>query len=178
MTEIASSRQLIAKCCSFARRDLVNLGIYPSEKLYFSLWKETPKDQVDETNCDWTFLYLELQHWNTDTAELINNELRLLAVLDSKRGMNDSRRQEEDTRALNRLSYLAAILGPLTITSGILSMGNSFAPGQAKFWVYWAISVPLCVLIVVWWLTSRIFGRWWKTKDKSSFVSLRTTQLE
>lgn len=109
MAEIASSRHLIAKCCSFARRDLVNLGICPTDELYFSRWREI-KDPMHETACDWTFLYLELQHWNRDTAELLNNEIRLLKALDSKGAVTDSKREEEDTRALNRLSSFAAIL--------------------------------------------------------------------
>jgi hypothetical protein len=177
LTEIASSRHLIAKCCSFARRDLVNLAICPSEELYFSKWKAKLEYPEQETNCDWTWLYLELQHWKTDTDELIDQEFRLMRALDSKRAAADSKREEQDTRALNRLSYFAAILGPLSITSGILSMGGDFAPGQARFWIFWVSWVPLSLLIVLWWWTSRMVERW-GTKVRSNFVNLRTTHQE
>jgi len=177
LTEIVSSRNLIAKCRTSVRRNLVNLGIAPNEELYFSRWKDKPEYPEQETNCDWAFLYLELQNWKNDTDELIYNELRFLQALDSKRSAADSKREEADTKALNRLQYFAAILGPLTITSGVLSMGGDFAPGQAKFWIFWASWVPLSILILLWWWTSRMVGKW-GTKVRSNFANLRTTHQE
>lgn len=56
-------------------------------------------------------------------------------------------------------------------------MGDDFAPGKPEFWIFWVTWISLSVLIIVWWWTSRIVGRW-GTKVKSSLVSLRTTHQE
>jgi len=182
MAEIASSRDLITKCWTFARRNLVNLGVYPNEELYFSSWREKPKDPLDETNGDWTFLYFELKNWKEDTDVLINTQMTLLKALDRKRAMDDSDRQGEESRDLNRLTYLGAIFGPVTFTSGILSMASQYTPGGGKFWVFWVTWIPMTILIVVVWWTWHIIGKWGKQAKKyltkSSFAKLNTTHQE
>jgi len=60
----------------------------------------------------------------------------------SDRGILD----DENHRALDRISYLGGILIPLPIVSGILSMGEIFGPEGPKFWIFWAASIPLSVL--------------------------------
>ncbi len=57
--------------------------------------------------------------------------------------------QDENQRALDRISYLGGILLPLPIVSGILSMGDTFGPTGSKFFIFWATAVPLSVLAVV-----------------------------
>lgn len=159
LTEIASSRDLISKCCTFARRNLINLGVCPTDELYFSRWKEKPDHPLLETNADWTFLYFELQNWKSETDVLINTQMSLLNELDRKREIVDSDREKEESRDLTRLTYLGAIFGPVTFTSGILSMGYDFAPGQGKFWVFWATWIPMTILIVSAWWTWHILGK-------------------
>ncbi|KAL2155280.1 hypothetical protein VTH82DRAFT_21 [Thermothelomyces myriococcoides] len=56
---------------------------------------------------------------------------------------------DEDKRALDRLSYLAGILSPLSIVSGILSMGDVFGPDGKKFFIYWAVAAPLTGLVLL-----------------------------
>jgi Mg2+ and Co2+ transporter CorA len=50
--------------------------------------------------------------------------------------------KDESQRALNRVAYMGGILIPVSIVSGILSMGDPWAPGQDQFWIFWAVSVP------------------------------------
>lgn len=178
LAEAASSRNLVSKCCSFARRNLISLGIQPTEELYFSQWKTQTKDPLDETNCDWAFLYMELEHWKTDTDMLINYWITLLDVLNSKRQVADSEREKAETRDLNRLTYLGAFFGPVTFTAGILSMGGDFAPGKGKFWVFWLTWIPMTLLIIIWWQMSRTFEKWRRSFIESKFANLRTTQQE
>lgn len=46
-------------------------------------------------------------------------------------------------QALDRVTYLGAVLLPVSIVSGILSMNESFQPGAPLFWVFWSVAVPL-----------------------------------
>ena len=59
--------------------------------------------------------------------------------------------EDESQRALNRVSYLGAVLLPFSIVSGILSMSDPFGPENDRFWVFWTAAVPLtlvCVLVI------------------------------
>ncbi|KAK6189289.1 hypothetical protein LQW54_013420 [Pestalotiopsis sp. IQ-011] len=56
---------------------------------------------------------------------------------------------EENQRSLDRVSYLGGVLLPLSIVSGILSMGDTFGPGGDLFYVFWASGVPLTVLTLL-----------------------------
>lgn len=143
MTEISSSRNLVSKCCSFARKNLVNLAIHPTEELYFFGWIEKPQDPLKEADAGWTFLYFELKNWKTDTDVLIDTQMTLLKTLDRKRAMVDSEQQAKESRDLTRLTYLGAIFGPVTFTARILSMSSAYAPGGGKFWVFWVTWIPL-----------------------------------
>ncbi|KAK4038688.1 hypothetical protein C8A01DRAFT_17257 [Parachaetomium inaequale] len=59
------------------------------------------------------------------------------------------RRTDENQRALDRLSYLGGILIPLPIVSSILSMGGVYGPDGSRFFVFWALAVPLAGLTVL-----------------------------
>lgn len=59
----------------------------------------------------------------------------------------DSRRSLTETVNLSRLSYLALNFIPLTFVSGIFSMNDNIAPGGKIFGLYFAVSIPLCVLV-------------------------------
>lgn len=56
---------------------------------------------------------------------------------------------EENQRSLDRVSYLGGVLLPVSIVSGILSMGDTFGPGGELFYVFWAAGVPLTVLTLL-----------------------------
>jgi hypothetical protein len=67
----------------------------------------------------------------------------------SRRGQDRGIPAEENQRALDRISYLGGVLIPLPIISGILSMANDYGPDGSKFYVFWAIAIPLALLTVM-----------------------------
>ncbi|KAI1637101.1 hypothetical protein F4809DRAFT_640858 [Biscogniauxia mediterranea] len=56
---------------------------------------------------------------------------------------------EENKRALDRVAYMGGVLLPLSIVSGILSMGDPFGPGGGLFYVFWATAVPLTLVTLL-----------------------------
>lgn len=66
-----------------------------------------------------------------------------------KHGQDKHMTGEENQRALDRISYIGGILIPLPIVSGILSMGEIYGPNGTKFYVFWAVAIPLAVLTVM-----------------------------
>ncbi|KAK5660944.1 hypothetical protein OQA88_12319 [Cercophora sp. LCS_1] len=83
----------------------------------------------------------KLPKWNARTG---NARPKAEYLLSKKRQREDD--LDENHRALDRVSYLGGILIPLPIVSGILSMGEDFGPGGPKFFIFWAVSIPLSVL--------------------------------
>ncbi|CAK3911373.1 hypothetical protein IQ06DRAFT_380387 [Lecanosticta acicola] len=61
------------------------------------------------------------------------------------------------------LSVFASVVFPATLVSSMLSMGNDYLPGQGRFWVFWAISVPVVFLVAM----SLVFSRYLKTYFKA-----------
>ncbi len=59
----------------------------------------------------------------------------------------DSRKSLTETISISRLSYLALSFIPLTFVSGLFSMNESIAPGGKLFGLYFAVSIPLCILV-------------------------------
>lgn len=74
----------------------------------------------------------------TKTNPTINNDDELTAT---------SKHASE--LALDRVTYLGAILLPVSVVSGMLSMNDSFQPGARLFWVFWAMSLPLIIFTVL-----------------------------
>ncbi|KAK4455487.1 hypothetical protein QBC34DRAFT_390039 [Podospora aff. communis PSN243] len=56
---------------------------------------------------------------------------------------------DENHRALDRISYLGGILLPLPIVSSVLSMNDAYGPDGDKFFIFWAVSLPLSVVAVM-----------------------------
>lgn len=59
----------------------------------------------------------------------------------------DTRQSLTETVNLSRLSYVALNFVPLTFVSGILSMNDNIAPGGKVFGLYFAVSIPLYILV-------------------------------
>ncbi|KAI0137262.1 hypothetical protein BJ170DRAFT_50872 [Xylariales sp. AK1849] len=64
-------------------------------------------------------------------------------------GEQDSSSDDANNQSLNRVSYLGGILLPLSIVSGILSMGDPFGPTGDMFYVYWVVSIPFTILTLL-----------------------------
>lgn len=59
----------------------------------------------------------------------------------------DCRRSFTETTNISRLTYLALAFIPLTFVSGLFGMNDSIAPGGKIFGLYFAVSIPLCMLV-------------------------------
>lgn len=57
--------------------------------------------------------------------------------------------KDENSRGLDRISYIGGIVLPCTVVSGILSMGEPFGPTNRLFWVFWAVSVPVTLVTLL-----------------------------
>ncbi|KAL2180130.1 uncharacterized protein P884DRAFT_194295 [Thermothelomyces heterothallicus CBS 202.75] len=86
---------------------------------------------------------------STPRAPTVSGTTGKLCLAPCRHGPIAQRALDENRRALDRLGYLAGILSPLPIVSGILSMGNGFGPYGDKFFVFWAVAAPLAGLVLL-----------------------------
>ena len=61
---------------------------------------------------------------------------------------NSKQDVEDAQQSLNRLAYLGGIFLPFSIIAAIFSMGQDFAAGMPRFYVFWAISLPLSLGVI------------------------------
>ena len=97
----------------------------------FDNWKRLQR------NCDATGKPIEFANRDRSSSELNVQEVM-------------SKQETEDAQqSLNRLAYLAGIFLPFSIVAAIFSMGQNFAVGMPLFYVYWVISLPLSLGVIV-----------------------------
>lgn len=61
----------------------------------------------------------------------------------------DSRRALIETANISRLTHLALVFVPLTFVTGLFSMNDNIAPGGKVFWLYFAVAIPVCLVVYV-----------------------------
>ena len=66
----------------------------------------------------------------------------------------------EESRGVGRLTKLATILVPFSITAGMFSMGDDYLVGKPQFWVFWAVVIPLVLLLSIMVFTTFISSFW------------------
>ncbi|CAF9941657.1 hypothetical protein IMSHALPRED_002836 [Imshaugia aleurites] len=87
----------------------------------------------------------------------------------------DSRRSLTETLNISRLTYLALSFIPLTFVTGLFGMNDNVAPGGRIFGLYFAVSIPLCILVflIVHPPTSTLgafAARIWRSRTIQNFV--------
>jgi hypothetical protein len=51
------------------------------------------------------------------------------------------------SRSVAKITNLVIIFTPISVISGIFSMGGNFSPGESKSWVFWAVTCPVVTII-------------------------------
>ena len=95
--------------------------------------------------------------WNCDAAgkriESVNRgQSESLVTLSSQSNVEEdtSKQKADDAKqSLNRLTYLGGIFLPFSIVAAIFSMGQEFKAGMPLYYVYWVISLPLSLGVII-----------------------------
>lgn len=94
-----------------------------------------------DCTADFQFLRMRLADVRRH-AELLNTAITGLA---SMSGNQQALREARNTKAL---TLLGLVFIPLAYTATLFSMTDSFGPGGERFWVYFAVSLPLILLML------------------------------
>jgi hypothetical protein len=66
----------------------------------------------------------------------------------------------EDSASGLSLSILATVIFPFTLVASMLSMPDEYSPGKSRFWIFFAVSVPLTCVIVLFLAANQDRERW------------------
>jgi Mg2+ and Co2+ transporter CorA len=110
-----------------------------------------------------------LCHRSSSNKERLMNEIQLafntVAQYDSGISVEIGRAAQIDSAAMKTISFLTLTFLPATFTSTIFSMSFfNYSPDSrswtvsGKFWIYWAVAIPLTVAAsVVWYYWHKVF---------------------
>jgi hypothetical protein len=125
-----------------------NLGIDPDDN--------SPKNRGRVTQ-------EEASQWRYIQSTLLRQKAMLKTVADNYVqvvGLRETQTSTQQAREVGKLTVLGTVFVPLSIISGILSMGGGYLPGGGKFWVYLAIALPVAVVLAVCLFTKLIPWLW------------------
>lgn len=95
----------------------------------------------------WESLLDDYQHL-LDSVQRYGRRLEnMLPMVASFVQIIDTRRSFTETANISRLTYLAVIFVPLSYVTGLFSMNPDVGPGGAHFWVYFAVALPLALVV-------------------------------
>ena len=89
---------------------------------------------------DYKQIALRFDAHNHRVESLVSNATSLVQTMDTRRSLTE-------TTTISRLSYLALTFIPLTFVASFFSMNDTIAPGGGIFRLYFAVSIPLCILV-------------------------------
>ncbi|KAF4546053.1 Magnesium and cobalt transport protein [Lasiodiplodia theobromae] len=89
--------------------------------------------------------------WLLERITVLDEQIGdMIVVYGQRSSVEESLTANSQARSVGRLTALAAVLVPFSIAAGICSMSDEYAAGKSRFWVFWAIAVPLASLLLIW----------------------------
>ncbi|KAF3760852.1 hypothetical protein M406DRAFT_268370 [Cryphonectria parasitica EP155] len=98
---------------------------------------------VDKDHGLWEKLEEKLTRMEAEIAEHMD-------MFSQRATMEESFAAKQQARSAGQLTIIATIVVPCTFVASVLSMGGEFAAGQPLFGVYWAITIPATLVLLVW----------------------------
>lgn len=109
---------------------------------------------------DWAALCEDYEFIGTSIQEHSNRLESMIPVVTSFIQLIESRRALWETANVTRLTVLAIVFVPLSYVATVFSITEKFGPGGPKFWVYFAVAIPITLLVL---LLARALGNNWKS---------------
>lgn len=108
------------------------------------------------TNLDFQFLLHQAKSIKARANELNNAFTGLTGIVgnaqahrEAERSLEEAKRSVREAKNMKALTMIAMVFIPLAFTCGLFSMSDSYIPGGGKFWVFFAVSIPLVIMIFI-----------------------------
>lgn len=93
----------------------------------------------------------EAEEWKFVETRLLSIQRTIHNIIESyvqAVSLQEAQHSNAQTHSVRRLTALATIFVPISGIAGIFSMGGKFAAGESKFWVFFAITLPIIMIIL------------------------------
>jgi hypothetical protein len=127
------------------RRSMISLGKIRSILRMLKsneVVKGIKEQELGEIIEDFELIGLKLE----DAGRRLENMLPVVMTLVQ---IADARRSFAETADISRLTVLALVFVPLTFVASLFSMNTETMPGSKDFWVYFAVAVPVTLLVIL-----------------------------
>jgi Mg2+ and Co2+ transporter CorA len=113
-----------------------------SDFISFQLDEEPKQKRWTQVLQDIRYLQRQIEIYSMSLEQMLTVATSMVQIFDSRRSITEALH-------IKRLTYVALVFIPLSWVASLFSMGEGFLPGQQFFWVYFSISLPLVVLVLL-----------------------------
>ena len=143
-----------AELQTWRRRAFQTLQNLSATQAFVEYWNTVEDDPEPG---DW--LIKDMQHISQTIAIHSRSLENMIPVATSMAQLFDTRRSMAEASHVKQLTYVALVFIPLSYVSSLFSMSDKVAPWSAEFWLYFAVAVPLLLIVLglSWWRPSLRF---------------------
>ncbi|KAF5870709.1 putative tpr repeat protein oca3 protein [Botrytis fragariae] len=135
--------------------------------------KSSSIEEIEQESSIWRFLDKELEITEIQINQHMEEYAQRAALNEAYANKLQTFEANKQTMAANRqarsagqLTKIATAVVPSTVVASIFSMGGNFAAGEKLFLVYWAISLPVTLALLIWVLHEDISKVWSQLADR------------
>lgn len=107
-----------------------------------------------------------------DHMEMFSQRAALLQALQAEDQTKEAGRQSREAnrmaRSSGQLTKIATVIVPCSFVASMFSMGDDFAAGKRLFFLYWVISMPATLILLIWVIHGTRFTEAWKRAKTQS----------
>jgi len=90
--------------------------------------------------------------------------------------LQEAHNSNTQAKSVGRITLVAALFVPVSLISGIMSMGDDFTPGGGKFWIFFVVAAPVVTIVYMFLCTSLLewaehpiknLSRMWKKQEQA-----------
>ncbi|XXG99319.1 hypothetical protein Hte_005656 [Hypoxylon texense] len=111
---------------------------------------DTLQDLLKEESKSWAIMYEKLCRMESTIADHMEMWSQRAALEQEAASFEQTLASNRIARTSGQLTKIATIIVPCTFVASIFSMGGQFAAGEDRFYVYWATSIPVTVVLLSW----------------------------
>jgi hypothetical protein len=96
---------------------------------------------------DFQLIHRRFRSLQTKMQSLISLNTSLASLVGNRQSVLEAKRSIKEAKTMKMLTFLGLGFIPLAFTCGLLSMNDRYLPGTGLFWIYWAVALPLIILV-------------------------------
>jgi hypothetical protein len=106
-----------------------------------------PEKSKERPTLSWINSDEDFRHLLQRAKDLKEHADSLNDALTGLMGIVGNAQAGRETKTVKILTLIALVFIPLSFTSGLFSMGDEYLPGERRFWTFFAVSIPLILII-------------------------------